>query len=115
MRCTKCGEPVAIDERDAGEPPRHLVCDAATRSGLLRRIEASRALHRAIAALASVPILATRLAGDIAAVPDACDVADAMAFLARARTVVECSGELTPQQRRIALSYVEATTRKLDA
>ncbi|MDQ3032995.1 MAG: hypothetical protein M3Y87_11295 [Myxococcota bacterium] len=113
--CVKCGEAVALDERDRGEPVRHLVCDVVVRRGLLRRIEASRAIHRAIAALASVPILRTRLVADIAALPDACDVADAMLFLGRARTVVECSAELTPHQRRVALSFVDSTARTLGA
>lgn len=113
--CVRCGDAVATDERDRGEPVRHLVCDVVVRRGLLRRIEASRAIHRAIAALASVPILRARIATDVAALPDACDVADAMLFLARARTIVECSAELTPQQRRVALSFVDATSRKLSA
>lgn len=113
VRCARCDEPVAADERDHGEPARHLVCDVAIRRGLARRIEASRAIHRAIAAVASVPVLQARLAADIAALPDACDIGDAMAFLARARTVVECSSELTLQQRRVALSLVDATARKL--
>jgi hypothetical protein len=113
--CARCGEVVASDERDHGEPARPIVCDVAIRRGLARRIEASRAIHRAIAALAAVPVLQARMAADVAALPDACDLADAMAFLTRARTVVECSSELTVQQRRVALSFVDATTRKLGA
>lgn len=111
--CARCGEPVAADEGDGSEPPRHIVCDAGERAALLRRIEASRAVHRAAAALGSVPAVQARLATYLAALPDAPDVLDVLAFLERARTVVECSAELSPQQRRIALSFVDATTRKL--
>lgn len=111
--CARCGEPVGTDERDAGEPVRHLVCDAGERAALLRRIEASRAVHRAATALGAVPAVQARLSADLAALPDACDVRDAMAFLARARTVIECSSELSPQQRRVAISFVDATMKKL--
>lgn len=111
--CARCGEPIAADERDGADPPRHLVCDAKERAALLRRIEASRAVHRAAAALGSVPAVQARLAADVAALPDAPDVADVLAFLERARTVVECSSELSPQQRRVAISFVDATKRKL--
>ncbi|UJR85917.1 Hypothetical protein I5071_79970 [Sandaracinus amylolyticus] len=111
--CARCGEPVSPDERDAGEPVRHLVCDTQVRAALLQRIEASRAVHRAAAALAAVPAVQAKLTADIAALPDACDVGDALAFLARARVVIECSSELSPQQRRVAISFVDATVRKL--
>jgi hypothetical protein len=106
---------VAADERDDGTSIRHLVCDAGVRRALARRIEASRAVHRAAAALASVPAVKQRLGEALGALPDACDVNDALAFLATARTVVECSSELSPQQRRVALSFLAATERKLGA
>jgi hypothetical protein len=111
--CARCGLSVSGDERADGEQVRHLVCDVAQRRTLARRIEATRAIHRLISALASVPAIERALAADIAGLPDACDVPDALAFLERARTLVECSSDLGAQQRRIAISLLDATARKL--
>lgn len=113
--CARCGEPVASDEHDDGEPARHLVCEPGARRALALRIEASRSIQRVIAALATVPPVRARLGEAIAALPDACDVPDALAFLARARDVVDCTPDLTPQQRRVAISFLAATERKLGA
>lgn len=78
-------------------------------------MEASRAVQRVIAALATVPPIGTRLGAAIADIPDACDLSHALAFLAQARTVVDCTPNLTPQQRRMATSFLDATERKLGA
>lgn len=92
-----------------------MICDGAARRALVERIEASRAVHRAAAALASVPALHDRLCAAIAGLPDVCDVPEAIAFLTRARVAVECSRDIGPQQRRMALSLLDASLRKLGA
>lgn len=112
--CARCGDPLGADERADGEPARHLVCEPGARRALARRMEASRAIQRVIAALATVPPVRSRLEAAIAGLPDACDVGDALAFLARARDVVDCTPDLTPQQRRVASSFLAATERKLE-
>lgn len=111
--CASCGQAISPDERDDATPPRHIVCDVTQRRALTRRIEATRAVHRAIAALASVPPVRARLSSAIAALPDACDVSDALAFVASARTILECTPDLSTQQRRVATSFLDATSRKL--
>lgn len=113
--CSRCGDVLLEGERDDGEPPRHLVCDPAGRRALAHRMEASRAVQRVIAALATVPPIRDRLTSAIAEMPDACDVSHALAFLAQARNVVDCTPNLTPQQRRVATSFLDATERKLGA
>jgi hypothetical protein len=113
--CVRCGLVLAPGEQDGGDVPAHLLCDPVERAALLRRLEAARAVHRATHALGAVPAVRARIQEDLAALPDACDVHDALAFLARARTTVECSPELSSQQRRVALSLLDATARKLDA
>ena len=83
------------------------------RGALARLLEASRAVHRANHALSSLPAMRERLRRPLAELPDACDVHDALSFLATARTLVECSPEISTHQRRIALSLLTATERKL--
>ena len=113
--CERCGDRVAPDGRDEGEPARHIVCDVAARRVIARRLEASRAVHRTIGALAALPGVRATIEPLVAELPDACDPADAIAFLSRARTLVECTRDLGPQQRRMALSFLDATTKRLGA
>ncbi len=114
-RCVRCGELVTKDERLEGIEIRHLICDPSTRRALARQLEASRAIHRVLSAITSIPILAERLEAAIADLPDAGDAGAALAFTAHARVVVECSSELSGEQRRMALSYLDAATRSLSA
>lgn len=113
LRCAHCGDAVRPDERDDADPQRHVVCDPSLRRALARRIEATRAVHRALVALEGMPTVRRRLADRIAALPDACDVHDALAFLEAARAA--CASELAPPQRRLAVSFFEAAARKLGA
>lgn len=113
-RCARCGEPIDEGDRDGSATPRHVVCDPVERRALARRIEAGRAIHRAIAALGAVPAVQARIAEDVAALPDAAGVGEALAFLGRARTVVECSAEMSAQQRRVALSLIDSAVRRLE-
>ena len=115
--CDRCGEYVLTGEGLDGAkgPLRHFVCDPAIRSGIAKKVEAMRSLHRAVTALASLPDVQRGLEADLAALPDAIDLGDALAALERARTHVECTSFDQPEQRRLALSYLDTTLRKLKA
>jgi hypothetical protein len=118
--CTRCGEPVLHGEgldRVLGEGAReglqHFVCDAHLRDAAMRKIEAVRSLHRAIAALAPLREVQAALASDVAGMPDVVEIGDVLAVLERTRTSVECTTIAQPEKRRLALSYLDTVLRKL--
>jgi hypothetical protein len=115
--CARCGEYVLTGEGldGAGGVLRHFVCDAVVRGAVSRKVEAMRSLHRAISALARLPEVQRSLEADVAAMPDVIDLADALSALERARLHVECTAFDQPEQRRLALSYIDTTLRKLRA
>jgi hypothetical protein len=115
--CLRCGEPVASEDGLDGPGGRieHFVCDSAIRDGVGRRIEAVRALHRAVPALQPVSDGHQRLRSEIASLPDAPSVHDVVQALERVRTAIECQKGLDPGRRRLSLSYVDAILRKLAA
>lgn len=116
--CVRCGEPVAPTDGMHGrmaEGVRHFVCDVATRDGVTRQIEAMRALHRAIKALAHLPGPKAQLEMQLAALPDVTEVGAVIEVLSRTRVSVECARNVPSEQRRLALSYLDAMLRKLSS
>jgi hypothetical protein len=115
--CERCGEYVLTGEGldGAGGVLRHFVCDAVIRGAVSRKVEAMRSLHRAISALAALPEIQRALETDVAAMPDVIDMQDALGALERARLQVECTSFDQPEQRRLALSYIDTMLRKLRA
>ena len=115
--CERCGEYVLTGEGldGAGGVLRHFVCDAVVRGSVSRKVEAMRSLHRAISALARLPDVQRSLEADVATMPDMIDMQDALAALDRARLSVECTTFDQPEQRRLALSYLDTMLRKLRA
>jgi hypothetical protein len=125
--CARCGLAVMLGEgldanvrapRASGGPDAalvHFVCDAEIRGSVERKVEAMRALHRAIAALTNLPDVRASLEHEVAQLPDAIQVGDAVTALERARTLVECTAMERPERRRLALSYLDAMLRKLAA
>ena len=114
--CERCGEYVLTGEGlDGAGVLRHFTCDANVRGSVARKVEAMRSIHRAIVALAGLPEVQRSLAADLAAMPDLIEMHDALDALDRARLHVECSAFDQPEQRRIALSYLDTILRKLRA
>ena len=115
--CERCGEYVLTGEGldGAGGVLRHFVCDAVIRGAVSRKVEAMGSLHRAISALARLPDVQRSLEADVAAMPDVIDMGEALVALERARLQVECTAFDQPEQRRLALSYLDTTLRKLRA
>lgn len=116
--CIRCGLPVQVGEDlDAGASLTlsHFVCDAQLRGSVEKRVEAMRALHRAITALSSLPDVQASLEDEVAHLPDAIQVGDAVGALERARTLVECTATERPEGRRLALSFLDSMLRKLAA
>ncbi len=118
--CARCGLDVMVGEgldSPAGvgnaSAPVHFVCDADIRGSVERRVEAMRALHRAISALSNLPEVRASLESEVADLPDVIQVGDAVTALERARTLVECTAMDRPEQRRLALSFLDAMLRKL--
>jgi hypothetical protein len=95
------------------EGVRHFVCDAVTRAGVTRQIEAMRTLHRATKALAHLPVAKAQLEMQLAELPDVTDVGAVLDLLSRTRVSVECARNVPSDQRRLALSYLDAMLRKL--
>ena len=115
--CERCGEYVLTGEGLDGASGvlRHFVCDAVVRGAVSRKVEAMRCLHRAISALSRLPEVQRSLEADVAAMPDVIEMQDALTALDRARLHVECTAFDQPEQRRLALSYLDTTLRKLRA
>lgn len=115
--CTRCGEPVLHGEGLDGvrEGLQHFVCDVHLRDAAMRKIEAVRSLHRAIAALSPLREVQASLAADVASMPDVVEMSDVLAVFERARTSVECTTIAQPEKRRLALSYLDTVLRKLRA
>jgi hypothetical protein len=119
--CALCGLPVLVGAGSdfAGELARtglvHFVCDADVRGSVEKKVEAMRALHRAISALTNLPDIRASLENEVAHLPDAIQVGDAVSALERARTLVECTAMDRPERRRLALSYLDSMLRKLAA
>ena len=114
----RCGELVAETDGMHGrttEGVRHFVCDVATRDQVTRQIEAMRALHRATKALAHLPVPKAQLEMQLAALPDVADVGAVLDVLSRTRVSVECAKGVSSEQRRLALSYLDAMLRKLSS
>jgi len=103
--CERCGEYVLTGEGldGAGGVLRHFVCDAVIRGAVSRKVEAMR------------PEIQRALETDVAAMPDVIDMQDALGALERARLQVECTSFDQPEQRRLALSYIDTMLRKLRA
>ena len=93
----------------------HFICDADTRGSVQKKVEAMRALHRAVSALSNLPDVRASLANEISELPDVIEVGDAIVLIERARTLVECTAMDRPEQRRLALSFLDAMLRKLAA
>jgi hypothetical protein len=85
------------------------------RGAVEKRIEAMRAVHRAVSALSNLPDVRASLEMDVAQLPDAVEVHDVVTALERARTHVECTATDRPERRRLALSYLETLIGKLAA
>jgi hypothetical protein len=114
--CAHCGLGVLVGEGlDSGPALAHFVCDAQIRGGVEKKVEAMRSLHRAISALSNLPDIRASLESDVAQLPDVIQLSDAVSALERARTLVECTAMDRPEQRRLALSYLDAMLRKLAA
>jgi hypothetical protein len=114
--CERCGEYVLTGEGlDGAGVLRHFVCDAIIRGAVARKVEAVRSIHRAIGALSRLPDVQRALMADLAAMPDVIELGDAIAVLDRARLQVECTAFDQPEQRRLALSYLDTMLRKLRA
>jgi hypothetical protein len=115
--CERCGEYVLTGEGldGAGGVLRHFVCDAVIRGAVSRKVEAMRSLHRAISALSRLPDVQRALEADVAAMPDVIDMGEALSALERTRLHVECTAFDQPEQRRLALSYIDTLLRKLRA
>jgi len=104
-----------IDRAGAGAALAHFVCDAEIRGSVEKKVEAMRALHRAIGALSNLPDIRASLVHEVERLPDAIEVSDAVTVLEHARTLVECTAMDRPERRRLALSYLDAMLRKLAA
>lgn len=115
--CLRCGEPVATTDGldDPSGRIEHFVCDSAVRDDVGRRIEAVRALHRAVPALQPVSDAHRRVRDEIAGLPDVPSVHDVVLAFQRTRMAVECQKGLDPGRRRLSLSYLDAILRKLGA
>jgi hypothetical protein len=115
--CLRCGEPVAAGDGLDGSSDRieHFVCDSAIRDDVGRRVEAVRALHRAVPALSPVADGHRRIQLEIASLPDMPSVHDVISAFERTRVAVECQKGLDPGRRRLSLSYLDAILRKLAA
>jgi hypothetical protein len=112
--CVRCGRPVSRDQRlDRGEGPEHLICDAAIVSDLDRRLEAGRALHRALGALGALEPLRERVGEERKTLPDVIDPVIAAELLARMHTAVEVARFPRVEQRKLAISLLEALSRRL--
>lgn len=111
--CVRCGRDVAPIDRMTGAEVRHWLCDEVVRDGVSRRVEAMRALHRAVLALGQLPAAKEQLERSMLALPDAAGVGEVLDVLSRARVAVECSPQVNVDQRRLALSYLDALEKKL--
>ena len=63
----------------------------------------------------NLPDVRASLANEISELPDVIEVGDAIVLIERARTLVECTAMDRPEQRRLALSFLDAMLRKLAA
>ena len=115
--CVRCGLEVAATDGMHGVRTlgavRHFICEPSLRSGVTRRIEAVRTLHRACTALGHLPAAKAHLEMQLAQLPDVTDVGEVLELLSRVRVAVECTPGLATEQRRLALSYLDSVARKL--
>jgi hypothetical protein len=115
-QCAVCGLEVTADQAiDRGHGIQHLVCEPTTVTDLDRRLEASRALHRAFTTLGAIAQLEARVAAEAKRVPDVADASEVLASLVRLRTAVELASFSKPEQRRLSLALLDGLAAKLGA
>lgn len=114
VSCARCGEPVSSDQSiDRGRGIEHLVCEPAVVSDLDRRLEASRALHRALSTLGAIAPLKDAVDEEARGLPDVVDPETVLAVLGRLRTTIELTRLERPEQRRLSLSLLDALSERL--
>lgn len=112
--CARCGEAVTSDQSiDRGRGIEHLVCEPAIVSDLDRRLEAGRALHRALSTLGAIAPLRAAVEDATRGLPDVVDPATVIDVLRRLRAAVEVTRLERPEQRRLSLSLLDALAHKL--
>jgi hypothetical protein len=112
----QCGAPVPRDQGiDRGQGVEHLVCAPTVVADLERRLEAARALDRALGALGALEPLRERVRVEALALPDVVDPRVAREALARLETIVALTRFARLEQRKLALSLLETLARRLEA
>lgn len=90
-----------------------MICEPTVVADLARRLEASRALHRAFGTLGAIPALREHVERAKREVGDVADADEALAVLAHLRTVVEVTQLARLEQRRLALSLLDRLGARL--
>jgi len=98
---------------DRGGGIEHLVCEPAIVADLDDRLEASRALHRALRTLGGIEPLKTLVKEGMKSVSDVVDPGEVLVTFGRLRTAVELARFSLPEQRRLSLSLLDALSEKL--
>jgi len=98
---------------DRGRGIEHLVCEPAIVSDLDSRLEAGRALHRALRTLSGIEPLKAVVQEETKNLSDVVDPAEVLETLERLRTAVELARFPRPEQRRLSLSLLDALSEKL--
>lgn len=89
------------------------MCEPAIVSDLDRRLEAGRALHRALRTLGAIEPLKAAVQEETKALSDVIDPAEVLVLLGRLRTAVELARFARPEQRRLSLSLLDTLEQKL--
>lgn len=98
---------------DRGRGIEHLLCEPAIVSDLDSRLEAARALHRALRTLSGIEPLKTVVQEETKNLSDVVDAAEVLETLGRLRTAVELARFPRPEQRRLSLSLLDTLSEKL--
>jgi hypothetical protein len=114
--CAVCGQPVSSDQAiDRGRGIQHVICRPDVISDLDRRLEATRAVHRAFAALGAMKPLSARIETEQRAVADVITPEGALEVLARLRTAVELARFERPAQRTLCLTMLDGLVARVSA
>jgi hypothetical protein len=116
VRCAACGAEVSADQAiDRGRGVEHLLCEPTTVTDLDRRLEASRAHHRALSTLGAISQLEAAVTAERQRVPDVADATEVLASLVRLRTAVELASFGKTEQRRLTLALLDGLAARLGA
>lgn len=80
-----------------------------------RRLEASRAHHRALSSLGALSQLEAAVTAERKRVPDVADANEVLASLVRLRTAVELASFGKTEQRRVTLALLDGLAVRLGA